>query len=352
MSVFTSFDDGMAKEALNKVKFVYISRKIKEGNRRGNHSIKDILVFSYAAFLHRHKIQNFDLVILDSIHYFYPFLLLRSFKRLNVRVVTIFYEAWYEYRMSGAVSSMLSYFMGIYIKRLISYSDKIISVSDQTTESLITNYKVNKDMVVTIPLGIDYDNIKAQYPFKNFTDRSYDLVFVGRFAAIKRVDDIVDAVSILVKKGTKIEVALIGDGPRKKLIEQKIKKLGLDKIFHIFGFLSANDKYSTLANSKIFSLPSEREGFSLSTLEGMALGCIPIVSRPKYVEVFGVSHFVKDGENGIYYSVGNVDELAQSISKCLDNLEKSKLMSLNALETSKYYTINNMAKKIYETLPV
>lgn len=350
ITVFTSFDEGKAKQELGNVEFMYIYKKVSQSGRSGNHSIIGILSFSIAAFLHRRNIKDFDIVILDTIHYFYPLLLLRFFKRQNGRVVTIFHEAWYKYRKSGSVLLPLSYLMGLSIKRLIRYSDTIISVSDPTAKSLINNYKANKDRVVTIPLGIDYKNIADQHFFKKIFDRRYDLVFVGRFAAIKRIEDIVDAVSILANKGKNLEVGLIGDGPRKLFIQNKIKKLGLNKNFHIFGFLNENEKYATLADSKIFILPSEREGFSLSTLEAMALGCIPIVSKPKFEEIFGVSHFVANGENGMYYNTGNVEELAQCIFDLLSNVKVSESLSLNAVKTAKLYTINEMVNRINNTI--
>lgn len=347
VTVFTSFDQGRAKQVLSNVEFIYISKKVKESKRNGNHSITGILSFSVAAFLHRRKIKDFDIVILDSIHYFYPIPLLRFLKQKNGKVVTIFHEAWYKYRKSGAVLPPLSYFMGLSIKRLIRYSDTIISVSDPTAKSLINNYKANKDRVVTIPLGIDYRNIVDRHFFKNIFERKYDLAFVGRFAEIKRIENIVDAVSILVKKGKNLEVALIGDGPQKMLIQKKIDNLGLNDSIHVLGFLNENEKYATIADSKIFILPSEREGFSLSTLEAMALGCIPIVSKPKFDEIFGVSHFVKHGQNGLYYDVGNVNQLVSAISICLNNLEMAKLMSSQAINTASLYTIDDMAYRIY-----
>lgn len=350
VTVFTSYDQGKAKQALGTVEFRYVSKRVKESNKYGNHSIIGILLFSIASLLHRRKIKDFDIVILDSIHYFYPLLLLRSLKWRNGRVITIFHEAWYRYRKSGAVSPLLSYFIGLSIRRLIRYSDTIISVSDPTSKSLISNYKANKDRVVTIPLGIDYRNIADQYAFKNILDRKYDLAFVGRFAAIKRVGDIVDAVSIIAKEGRKLEVALVGDGPQRSSIEKKIENMGLGKNFHVFGFLNEDEKYATMANSKIFVLPSEREGFSLSTLEAMALGCIPIVSKPKFDEIFGVSHFVINGENGLYYNVGNVNELAHAVSSCLDNLEIAKLMSSRAVDTARLYTIDDVTRRIYDIM--
>lgn len=346
VTVFTSFDQGKAKQTLSNVKFFYISRKTKESNKKGNHSMKGILSFSFSALLHRRKVQNFDVVILDSIHYFYPLLLLRFLRRQNCKIVTIFHEAWYKYRMSDAVSPLLSYFMGIFIRRLIHYSDTVISISDPTTESLVNNYKVKRDMVVTIPLGIDYNKIPHKYFFKDIIDRMYDLVFVGRFAAIKRVGDIIDAVSILTKRGKKLEVALIGDGPQRRLLEQKIAKLGLNKSFHFFGFLDENVKYSIMGNSKIFILPSEREGFSLSTLEAMAMGCIPIVSKPKFDEVFGVSHFVENDVNGVYYEVKDVDALASAVKRLLSNYELLSFLSKNAISSANNYSLSAMESNI------
>ena len=59
---------------------------------------------------------------------------------------------------------------------------------------------------------------------------------------------------------------------------------------------------------------------------------------------------LKNGENGMYYPVGYFSELAKVISNCLDNLEKSKLMSYKAIETANLYSIREMEEKIYETI--
>ena len=350
VSIFTSFDEGVASKKIGNVRFNYISRNIKKNNKKGNHSLTGILSFSVAVLFHRKLIVDFDIVILDSIHYFYPKSFLKFLKRKNCKVITLFHEAWYEYRKYGAVSPLLSYFMGIFIRQLIRNSDTVISVSDPTTKSLISNYSVRVEKVVTIPLGIDYKDIIDRYSFKEISDRHYDLVFVGRFAAIKRVSDIVDAVLILKRQGRNLAVALIGDGAQREMIERKIENLGLIKNFNVFGFLNEDEKYSIMSDSKIFVLPSEREGFSLSTLEAMALGCIPIVSKPKFDEVFGVSHFIKNHVNGLYYSVGDTNELAMAISSCLDNPETAKLLSYNAMGTSKLYTISKMKLRIYDAL--
>ena len=82
----------------------------------------------------------------------------------------------------------------------------------------------------------------------------------------------------------------------------------------------------------------------------MALGCIPIVSKPHYDEVFGVSHFVKDKVNGLYYDVGDTDQLAKRINELLENSELLHKLSENAFECSRQYSRAVMQKRIDHTV--
>ena len=73
---------------------------------------------------------------------------------------------------------------------------------------------------------------------------------------------------------------------------------------------------------------------------------VPIVSKPHYDEVFGVSHFVKDKVNGLYYDVGNIDQLAKRINELLENSELLHKLSENAFECSKQYSRAIMQQRI------
>lgn len=346
VTVFTSFDFGAAQKELKNVKFNYISEKIKKSNRKGNHSLIGIFSFSFSAFLHRKLISGFDIVILDSIHYYYPKLLLEFLKKKNGKLVTVFYEAWYEYRKAGGVFPFLSFMMGISITRLISFSDAITSISTPTTRSLIDNYRAEERNVYTIPLGIDFTKIHKYYPLKELAERQYDVSYVGRFASIKRVGDLVNAIYKISKSGIRIRAALIGDGPERDAMEENVKTFGLDNDVKILGFLDEFEKYNILNNSKIFVLSSEREGFSLATLEAMAFGCVPVISRPIYDEVFGASHFVENEVNGVYYKVKDVNALASTIGRLLSNYDELSFISRNAISTAKNYSMFAMERNI------
>jgi len=212
------------------------------------------------------------------------------------------------------------------------------------------NYGVEEDKIFTVPLSIDFESISVRFPLKPLEDRQYDFVFAGRFAEIKRIDDLIFAISMVKSHKENVKGAIIGDGPLKERMREQIDRLGLNENIMLIGFTEEDRKYEILNDSRIFVLPSEREGFSLSTLEAMALGCVPIVSKPHYDEVFGVSHFVKDRLNGLYYDVGETEQLAMRIDELLEDSALLHKLSKNALECSKQYSQSIMQQKIYNAV--
>ena len=105
-----------------------------------------------------------------------------------------------------------------------------------------------------------------------------------------------------------------------------------------------------MSRSKLFVLPSEREGFSIATLEAQACGVPAIVARPTCNEVFGTSDFVKEGYNGEYYAVGNVVELSEVIHELLTNTGKIELYSNNAKSTAEHYDWDFIARDFEKSL--
>jgi len=350
VTVFTAMDGNPHVGEKENFKFVSVFPKVNSTNKNGNHSILWIFLFSMNLVRHRKKINNFDLVILDSIHYFYPKIFLKYLRKNNKKIATVFHEAWYEYRRTKGFPKLISLGLGILIKRLIKYSDRIFSVSEPTSNSLKRNYGVEEDKISTVPLSVDIESIRQRFALKPLECRQYDFVFVGRFARIKRIDDLISAISFVKHHKKDIKGAIIGDGPLRERVKWQIDHLGLNENIMLIGFTEEDRKYEILNDSRIFVLPSEREGFSLSTLEAMAFGCVPVVSKPKYDEIFGVSHFVKDKVNGLYYDVGNTEQLATRIIELLENPKLIDKLSENALDCSKQYSPSVMQQRIYQAV--
>ena len=141
---------------------------------------------------------------------------------------------------------------------------------------------------------------------------------VGRLVRIKRHRDFISALRLLkINTNWNGKAVIIGDGPLYGKLKKQISKYELTDNVFLPGFMEADTKAHYLKQSRFYVLSSSREGFSISTLEAMQFGCIPIVSRPSSSEVFGVSHFVTDGVNGFYYDVANLKNFADVLEKAL-----------------------------------
>ena len=89
------------------------------------------------------------------------------------------------------------------------------------------------------------------------------------------------------------------------------------------------DQMSTVWKSAdICILVSEFEGTSISMLEAMAQGCIPVVTQ-----VSGTAAVIKSGENGYVTHVGDLESMAQIIQSLDGEREKLRQLGLKAYET-------------------
>ena len=70
-------------------------------------------------------------------------------------------------------------------------------------------------------------------------------------------------------------VAIVGEGENRMLLEQKIKRYGLEARVKLFGFIPAND---ILRGFDTFALPSLKEGLPYVLLEAKAAS-IPIIAN-------------------------------------------------------------------------
>jgi len=119
-------------------------------------------------------------------------------------------------------------------------------------------------------------------------------VFVGSLTCRKQPLLLIDALETLNSQGHDVGMDLIGDGPLRKVVEDKLNKSGLADIVCMHGHL--NEPYHLVASADVFVLPSTSEGVSRACLEALYLG-VPSILR----DVDGNSELVEVGENGFLF---------------------------------------------------
>lgn len=129
------------------------------------------------------------------------------------------------------------------------------------------------------------------------------LLHSSNFRSIKRVRDAIE----IFRRVRDASLVLLGDGPERAAIEslavENVEFPGAQKDVRPF-----------LQRARVFLLPSEMESFGLAALEAMSSG-VPVVAS----KVGGLPEVVEDGVTGFLHPVGDVEAMAASVRRLLDD---------------------------------
>ncbi|MFW6336424.1 MAG: glycosyltransferase family 4 protein, partial [Phycisphaeraceae bacterium] len=170
-----------------------------------------------------------------------------------------------------------------------------------------------------LPHGIDVDRLDHAPKL----EAAYDAVFVGRLAAVKRVDLILDAFVRVVHHRSDAKLAIVGDGPEAKPLRERVNALGLEPHVHFAGWVE--DVTPWLQASKLVLLASLSEGMPFSLIEGMCCGCVPITT-----DVGDIGDHVRHEENGLLVPA-DAEAMAEAILELLNQPQRLRRMSERAM---------------------
>ncbi len=135
--------------------------------------------------------------------------------------------------------------------------------------------------------------------------------YVGRFVREKGISVLVDAARLLKEEHLEFEVRLIGDGPERARLEEKIARYELESCVHITGFLTGAALSQTLRDVRVIVMPSIwEETAGLAAIEQMMLGRLVIASG-----IGGLGEVV--GDAALRCPPGNAGALAQCMRRVL-----------------------------------
>lgn len=221
--------------------------------------------------------------------------------------------------------------------------DYIVSISDACTNAFLKMYPCLKRKIIVIEnlTSPDYVKNMAKKPLEIALSDGFNLVSVGRLCHQKAFERAVDILAELDNRGYKdINWYIIGEGPDRGLIEDKIKKYRLDNRFILLG--STTNPYSYMISADIYLQPSRYEGKAVTVSEAL------ILSRPVIITNYSTaSSQINHEVNGIICSQ-NIIDIADSIIDLYHNNEKKeKLIRYNKQCN---YINNNELKKLYDVL--
>ncbi len=170
------------------------------------------------------------------------------------------------------------WFNKLYLKTLgkwtLNRADKIICYTEGEKEN-IEKLGIDPKKISIIHNGVD-TFLFAPRTSEKTTDKK-QILWVGRFVTGKGVEYLIEAFSQVQKKIPSTHLVLVGDGPEKTTIEEKIRKMHLQSSVTLIDYLDNEELPGVYKNSDVFVLPSLMEGVPRTILEAMACG-VPVVT--------------------------------------------------------------------------
>jgi len=195
-------------------------------------------------------------------------------------------------------------------------SDATVAVSEDTRRHLIETISLPPQRVITIPNGVPAPIGDPAPPTKEFGLSKGEVVLLAAGSLVTRKGHLVllKALSQLRDQGCSVPWRLIiaGEGIERSNLEAFIAEKGMEGQVHLPGHRS--DLSNLMAASHITVMPSLWEGLPLAMLEGMHAGTAIVASR-----ISGIPEAIRDGEDGILTTAGDVDELAAALKRLLED---------------------------------
>ena len=144
------------------------------------------------------------------------------------------------------------------------------------------------------------------------SDAGHTIVAMGRLVQQKRFDLLLRAMKQVVSD-TPARLWIIGDGPLRKRLISLAHELEISESVEFLGFLE--NPFSRVCQGSLFVMTSDHEGFPNALLEAQGLGIAAVSTDCPN----GPSEIIDQEQTGLLVPVGDVNRIAEAITRLLQN---------------------------------
>lgn len=236
----------------------------------------------------------------------------------------------------GGSRSKASFYDSVsYLSRLMAFSqmimesicwklsDRIIILSESMIKSVgLQSYSEKVLIAPSYPRDLE----EKFYVKEQYGNRRMVVGYIGAFRKCKGIQLLVDAIPQILGEMRDLTFLLIGDGNERKIVERRIKRLGIQSRVRMLGKIP-HEKLSSYYNQlRLLVIPSFTEGLPATMLEAMACGT-PVLATG----VGGILDYIHDKETGFLLESNHPSAIAKSVIELVKNEGLLERVSRNSV---------------------
>ena len=218
----------------------------------------------------------------------------------------------------------------------LGHADRVLSNSDFTRDLLVDLIGAAPERIAVIYPTVDEERFRPGGASQDLrasiglVDDQKLILSVGRLQRRKGFDNVIRALSLLLRQGVDAHYALIGIGEDWDHLHALAAEVGVADRVHLLGHVSYEDLPRWYNTCDMFAMPNrdingDTEGFGLVFLEAAAS------SKPALSGIAGgTGSAVVDGETGLRVDGERVEEIAQGMARLLHDAVEAETMGRNA----------------------
>lgn len=189
----------------------------------------------------------------------------------------------------------------------------VITVSQANARHIVETFGVPAKHVRVIPCGVDTNRFSPGRSVSRLEQPPL-IVCVARHAPVKNLGLLLEACSLLRRRGVNFRCVSVGDGPCRRELETRRGQLGLGEVVEFAGAADHGEVLGWWQRASLAALTSESEGMPVCLMEAAACG-VPAVATA----VGGVPELIEDGVTGLLPPLGDPAAFAAALERLLDD---------------------------------
>ena len=216
--------------------------------------------------------------------------------------------------------------------------DKYIVLTHQQMQDIQEMYPIENERFELIPHFIELNHRKGE----NEVIQEDRFIYIGRFSSEKQMDHLIKAYDKFVKSGHQTKLHLFGRDEDNQLpmMRSLIAEYHLEDMVEISKY--TKKPLVEFEKSKASILTSKYEGFGLTIMESIEMGC-PVLS---YDVRYGPNEIINHGENGYLIEENHIEQLAHRmidiVEHPLRNVRNQEKLTYSAAVKNYHHLLRNL----------